>query len=199
MIISPNICLKRGFNGYTDIRIQFVPNFGKIQETLKANVKNARIEDGELIVPAKEIKALFDVCIDKTIALLEQEYAKTKNEIYLVESVLLVGGFSQSMYLERAIHNWCNERRIVLVPDIPKMVTCVSYGAVAYGLKHCSVTRRHPGKSYALLLKENGTETFDYFIKKTEMVQGNHTTYIKEVTLNPNNSSIIRKLCFFGN
>jgi hypothetical protein len=189
--------IKRGFNGKNNIRINFLPNFKSIEGTLKTNVKQAKIDGGVLIIAAKAIKDIFDVCIEKTLDLLTLEYEKTIKETYRVKNVLLVGGFSQSEYLQEKVQIWCKDRGISLTPVTNKMVTSVSYGAVSYGLNPRLVTRRNAGQSYALLLEKSGTKFFEYFIKKTERIETTHKTYTKVIDLNNYKSSVVGKLIYF--
>jgi hypothetical protein len=173
-----------------------VPQFE--EESLKKNLNktHAKIEDGEFIIPCKEIKSIFDKCIAQTLDSLEKEYAKSKYNKNPVTYMFLIGGFSQSEYLQKAVQKWCKSHGITLATVGDEMTTPVSCGAVSYGLNPGLITRRSTGKSYGLLLQQNEIKFLKYLIKKSDMEQTNHKTYVQEIALNVA-SSIIGKFGFF--
>lgn len=82
----------------------------------------------------EDIKRMFDNCVKPVVDLIDFEYKKTKGSAKRVKYLLLVGEFSQSIYLQKEVQKWCDARSVNLPPVTKELRNFASYGAVSYGL-----------------------------------------------------------------
>ena len=84
-------------------------------------------------------KIVFDPIIEQVLQLLGTQIRKSSK--YPLSAILLVGGFSQSKYLQQEIQRYCIERDIKHVCVPPNGVTAISRGCclllfgTSFGLK----------------------------------------------------------------
>lgn len=83
---------------------------------------------GRLIVQSELFKSLFSVSIDNVTGKLKELF--NENGSRDVSTLLLVGGFSESQVLKKAITDAITDKRIV-IPDQPSLA--ILKGAVIYG------------------------------------------------------------------
>lgn len=92
---------------------------------------------GRLIVQSELFKSLFSVSIDNVTGKLKELF--NENGSRDVSTLLLVGGFSESQVLKKAITDAITDKRIV-IPDQPSLA--ILKGAVIYGHAPLTVKSR---------------------------------------------------------
>ncbi|CAB4434619.1 unnamed protein product [Rhizophagus irregularis] len=91
-----------------------------------------KMEDNEWLIEFKynDIKSLFDPVVDRIIKLIQIQLDNTRDEC---SAMFLVGGFSQSKYLQKRIKQKFQQRiKNISVPALP--MAAISRGATLYGL-----------------------------------------------------------------
>ncbi|KAL9549396.1 hypothetical protein MBANPS3_005218 [Mucor bainieri] len=96
-------------------------------------------------ISVAEVKrCIFNPIVERAVKVLKTHLEKTSNN--RPSAVLMVGGFSQSKYLQQIIQNFCAEENIVAAP--PGGVTAISRGAVSYFLEPRLVSEKMAPSGY---------------------------------------------------
>jgi molecular chaperone DnaK (HSP70) len=111
----------------------------KISDVIEQSVMKDQLEwaSGRLILQPQLFKSLFSVSIDNVTSKLKEMFKE--NGARDVSTLLLVGGFSESEVLKRAIREAFSDKRIV-IPDHPSLA--ILKGAVIYGHAPLAVKSR---------------------------------------------------------
>ncbi|GLV88280.1 hypothetical protein Slala03_79690 [Streptomyces lavendulae subsp. lavendulae] len=91
-----------------------------------------KVDDSVVLTPV-QLHALFDTVVPGTLALIETQLAEmdaSRGENTAPDVIVLVGGFSNSPYLQQAVKERFGERTTILVPPNPDIA--VLYGAVHF-------------------------------------------------------------------
>lgn len=128
-----------------------MPGLDEDSEHYEANTYSVKIYE-------EELRRLFAPVVDKIISLLQSQLdaVKSQNGAVTITTVILVGGFGDSVYLNERIRSWCQPMGIRLIcPEHPQ--AAIVRGAALSGLYDIQPTsrrsRRHYGFAYV--------ETFD--------------------------------------
>ncbi|RGB27140.1 hypothetical protein C1646_769521 [Rhizophagus diaphanus] len=120
--IDPDFIYKLNIHNIVLALDQYITN-EEIREAL--NEKNWIIE-----IDFKIMKSLYDIVIQKILHLIKVQLNNTHE---ICSAMFLVGGFSESKYLqERIKQEFQSSVKLILVPTRP--ITAVAQGAVIYGL-----------------------------------------------------------------
>lgn len=140
-------------------------------------------------------KIVFDPIIEQVLQLLGTQIRKSSK--YPLSAILLVGGFSQSKYLQQEIQRYCIERDIKHVCVPPNGVTAISRGAVSYYLEPRLVSKKSARVSYAIQVdnpeKTNNKSHLSYFIRKGTPIDMEETVYPQTVSVEYPGSVVIGK------
>ncbi|CEP09547.1 hypothetical protein [Parasitella parasitica] len=138
-------------------------------------------------------KFVFDPVIEQVLELLEKQIKKSAQ--FPLSAVLLVGGFSQSRYLQKRVKDYCKENNIPHVGIPPEGVTAISRGAVSYFLDPRLVSKKSATVSYAIqvdLPNRQGDKThLAYFIRKGTPIEVEEMLYQQTVSVNYPESAVI--------
>ncbi|MEU9064810.1 hypothetical protein AB0D13_39755 [Streptomyces sp. NPDC048430] len=93
-----------------------------------------------IIVTPEEVRDLFDTVVPEILELLDEQLAEVKDGDGAQPVVLMVGGFSNSAYLQHAVKEHLAGRALVLVP--PEPGNAVLYGAAHYAYAPQTRARR---------------------------------------------------------
>ncbi|WP_447035800.1 hypothetical protein [Streptomyces sp. DSM 118878] len=93
-----------------------------------------------IIVTPEEVRDLFDTVVPEILELLDEQLAEVKDDDGVQPVVLMVGGFSNSAYLQHAVREHLAGRALVLVP--PEPGNAVLYGAAHYAYAPQTRARR---------------------------------------------------------
>ncbi|GES97262.1 hypothetical protein GLOIN_2v1783294 [Rhizophagus clarus] len=116
-----------------------------IKDYVKKGEREKLIESGwQFELSQKDIKGLFDPVIDKIICLIRGQLDKSKKKC---SAMFLVGGFSESKYLQHRIREeFSNRVPNISVPANP--TATVVKGGVLYGLREDTVKDRVLKRTY---------------------------------------------------
>ncbi|KAI7888899.1 uncharacterized protein EV154DRAFT_294507 [Mucor mucedo] len=154
---------------------------------------------------------IFDPVVDRILALIDEQIRQAKKRHRKIDAILMVGGFSQSRYLQQRIKD---QYRYVCAVSIPfEGVTAISNGAVSYALNPRLITKRTAGHSLGLLvlapLKKglanshkrkvkgpDGEENFEkdrleYFVTRGQQLEDERRVYKKDVYVVYPNDAVI--------
>ncbi|CAG8533561.1 5094_t:CDS:2 [Cetraspora pellucida] len=139
------------FTGSKDFRT-FELDFNELCPAIKQYVqeplKNQLVEDEWIIdLDFYTVKAMFDPVISQIINLISLQLNNAHNDC---AAIYLVGGFSESKYLQTRIRSTFNYIPHILVPKDP--VTAIARGAVQYGLNMKTIKTRVLKYSYGVKL-----------------------------------------------
>ncbi|CAI2173658.1 5241_t:CDS:2 [Funneliformis geosporum] len=98
------------------------------------------LEEKEWVVELKfeDVKKMFDPVVEKILGLIRQQLDEYND---YVSAILLVGGFSESKYLQARVKQEFKQRvKNISVPRNP--ITAIVKGAVQYGLKNDVIVTR---------------------------------------------------------
>ncbi|KAK3997190.1 hypothetical protein QBC44DRAFT_399022 [Cladorrhinum sp. PSN332] len=173
---------KRSFDGRDrDVR---VPLF-----TIDHEGKTA--VSGEITISGQKMRDLFDVACNEVIALVKDQMDKVEGKGFeRIKAVLLVGGFGESKYLQRAIQSALGESTIEVILAT-KSWSAVCRGATIWGAQESvsrwTVTGRIARCSYGIIQtepvpKDQRTNKMLWLIKKGDQVESGkaHTGTITE-------------------
>jgi hypothetical protein len=151
-------------------------------------------KNGVFEISENDIKNLiFDPIVEEVLQLLGKQIEKSSKSP--PSAVLLVGGFSQSKYLQQKIKHYCNERNIEHNCVPPKGVTAISRGAVSYYLEPRLVSKKSATVSYAIQVdnpeKINNKSHLSYFIRKGTPIDMEETLYPQSVYVKYPGSAVI--------
>ncbi|KAI9766295.1 MAG: hypothetical protein M1839_004926 [Geoglossum umbratile] len=88
------------------------------------------IEDGELLMTDKDMKEIFDPCVNRILELIDDQTDEVHKIGSRVKHVLLVGGFGRSQYLYKKVQEYCTARGFKAWRS-----SAAARGAVARGLE----------------------------------------------------------------
>ncbi|CAG8515916.1 10583_t:CDS:2, partial [Scutellospora calospora] len=116
-----------------------------IQDYVKGTTRN-QLEENDWIVDLDfyTVKAMFDPVISRIITLISLQLSN----VHDCTAIFLVGGFSESKYLQNRIKSTFNYIPNILVPKEP--VTAIARGAVQYGLHMETIKTRVLKYSYGV-------------------------------------------------
>ncbi|GIZ37993.1 hypothetical protein CKM354_000142000 [Cercospora kikuchii] len=106
-------------------------------------------EDGIVNVYYPDLKAMFEPVVKKIIALLQSQLDAERRQAghATIKTMLLVGGFGESAYLNNALRIWCQARGIrLLCPEHPQ--SAIVRGAALSGLHNIQPTSRRSRLHY---------------------------------------------------
>ncbi|XP_061188217.1 heat shock 70 kDa protein 12A-like [Saccostrea echinata] len=111
----------------------------KLMDVIQQSTMDGDLEwtSGRLIVQPERFKSLFSVSIDNITSKLKEMFKENGSRD--VSTLLLVGGFSESPVLKKAIRDTFRDKRIV-IPEHPSMA--ILKGAVIYGHAPLTVQTR---------------------------------------------------------
>ncbi|KAI8644422.1 hypothetical protein BD408DRAFT_401145 [Parasitella parasitica] len=146
------------------------------------------------IITESDIQELvFDPVIEEVLVLLKKQIEKSAQ--FPLSAVLLVGGFSQSRYLQKRVKDYCKENNIPHVGIPPEGVTAISRGAVSYFLDPRLVSKKSANVSYAIQVdlpnREGDKSHLAYFIRKGTPIEVEETLYQQTVSVNYPESAVI--------
>lgn len=157
---------------------------------------------------------VFDPIVKRILELINVQRKQAKSEGREINAILMVGGFSQSKYLQQRIED---EYRGICTVSVPyEGVTAISHGAVSYALNPRMISRRRAGQSLGLEVqapfektdmadfiskKVKGPDDIDYaknrlryFVKKDQELDGERRSiYITKVQVKYPNDAVIGK------
>ncbi|KAF3930695.1 hypothetical protein ABW19_dt0208425 [Dactylella cylindrospora] len=128
------------------------------------NLPEAGIENGELQISREEMRSLFDPVITEVITLIYNQIKETSENAGRVNTILLVGGFGESLYLYKRVVEWAGPYGVnVLQPR--SAATAIVKGAVIRGLE-IHLDASNPGRTQVerLCRKNYGTVSSQLFI-----------------------------------
>ncbi|KAH0556986.1 hypothetical protein GP486_005225 [Trichoglossum hirsutum] len=101
----------------------------------KVNIPG-RVLDGELKITHEEMKSFFDPCVNKVIELINGQIQQVERKKNRVRNVFLVGGFGESLFLQKELELSLKMRKITMRrPETAKSWTAVVQGAIIYGIE----------------------------------------------------------------
>ncbi|KAL7934660.1 actin-like ATPase domain-containing protein [Trichoderma chlorosporum] len=109
-----------------------------------------------VLLSQADFQAVFDPVIDNIIKLIQDQVDRVRqgNE-RPIETIILVGGFGSSPYLNERLAGWCRPRNIRLSTPATGAWSAVVCGAVLRGLEGCIVRekkcRKHYGHALSLV------------------------------------------------
>ena len=124
--------------------------------TKRTNVEGVEISQGCLYLHRPAIKKMYTRVVDDIVALVQRVLQNPK--LYACQYVLLVGGFSQSSILQKAVKDSLRVGVALLVPYDAQV--CVLKGAVVFGNTPEVVTSRVARYTYGIRVL--ATFTYDY-------------------------------------
>ncbi|EHK17268.1 uncharacterized protein TRIVIDRAFT_134471, partial [Trichoderma virens Gv29-8] len=118
-----------------------------------------------VLLAQEDFKGIFDPVIDRIIKLIEDQMNKVEkiNE-RPIETIVLVGGFGSSPYLNERLTDWCKVKGIRLTIPATGAWSAVGCGAVLRGLEGSIVKEKKCRKHYA----EINSEFFTTFTGKID-------------------------------
>ncbi|KAM3421123.1 hypothetical protein BST61_g1536 [Cercospora zeina] len=126
-------------------------------------------DDGIVRIYQEDMKAMFEPVIAKVIALLQSQLDAERMQAghVTIKTIILVGGFGDSSYLNNALQKWCGPRGIkLLCPEHPQ--SAIVRGAALSGLHNIQPTSRrsrlHYGWDYHEAWDPMRHHRDDYFI-----------------------------------
>ncbi|CAB4375358.1 actin-like ATPase domain-containing protein [Rhizophagus irregularis] len=135
---------------FTGERTNFQPyeidldDYSLLKDIIKGEKEKRLLEEADwsIFVEYDDIKGMFDHCITKIIHLIREQLAQLQNK--RCSAIMLVGGFSESEYLQARIQKEFN--KIVLNISVPSQpIIAVVKGGVQYGLR--AETMENRGKT----------------------------------------------------
>jgi hypothetical protein len=167
-------------------------------------------ENKTLSMSNKDMKnKVFDPIMIRIEELLQKQIDNFDGKI---DTILMVGGFSKSNYLQSRLKRRFEPHITIGIPA--EGVQAISYGAVSYALNPRMITRRLAAQSYALEVKskfekekgddlskqvESGDKIYsdsrlEYFVKKDDQIEKeNNFIYEKYVDVEYPNNALIGK------
>ncbi|KAF3926235.1 hypothetical protein ABW20_dc0102468 [Dactylellina cionopaga] len=126
------------------------------------NLPEAGIENGELIMSREDMRALFDPVITEVITLIYNQIKETSENAG--RTILLVGGFGESLYLYQRVVEWAGPYGINVIQP-RSAATAIVKGAVIRGLE-IHLDASNPGRTQVerLCRKNYGTVSSQIFI-----------------------------------
>ncbi|KAN0071918.1 hypothetical protein V8E54_009647 [Elaphomyces granulatus] len=121
--------------------------------------KDNKVVGGEITITNEDMRSFFDPCVNQIIELIQGQINQINMQLTRVKNILLVGGFSNSEYLQQEIEFSLGLRHIQLRrPDTSW--TAVVRGAVIFGIeKPVLPTMSACSRSYGVSVSESFSET----------------------------------------
>ncbi|GES99280.1 hypothetical protein GLOIN_2v1884551 [Rhizophagus clarus] len=110
-----------------------------IEKYIEGNeLENMKEEEWIVELEFKDVKAIFDPVVERIIQLIKEQLEASES----VSMMMLIGGFSESIYLQNRILQEFRRKldNKISVPSQP--ITAIEKGAVQFGLKDVIVNRR---------------------------------------------------------
>jgi hypothetical protein len=145
------------------IHLPFSYRFSRLLDE-DARRKLAQAQNGvsdEIVLSPADVTQLFDYAIDPILALVDKQLQRIGKPS--VGTILLVGGFAQSAYLEARLRKHVGNRTKVVVPGRPSMAVLV--GTVHYGLEPEKILGRRSRFTYGVSIAmpfEDGVDPVSY-------------------------------------
>ncbi|GBB88306.1 hypothetical protein RclHR1_14870008 [Rhizophagus clarus] len=121
-----------------------------IEKYIEGNeLENMKEEEWIVELEFKDVKAIFDPVVERIIQLIKEQLEASES----VSMMMLIGGFSESIYLQNRILQEFRRKldNKISVPSQP--ITAIEKGAVQFGLKDVIVNRRVLRWAYEILRK----------------------------------------------
>ncbi|KAF2117305.1 hypothetical protein BDV96DRAFT_571885 [Lophiotrema nucula] len=120
--------LKKGFNKFSNDMHMDLP------EPLHTLTYGGKVEMGELTITRDDMSQFFHDCIDNVIELVQGQINQVEGKRHRVKSVFLIGGFSESEYLQQELQHSFGMRKLRL--RRPEMSwSAVVRGGVLFGME----------------------------------------------------------------
>ncbi|KAI7875539.1 uncharacterized protein EV154DRAFT_526595 [Mucor mucedo] len=154
---------------------------------------------------------IFDPIVNRIFALIDDQFKQAEKIESTIDAILMVGGFSQSKYLQQRIKDQYKGVCHVSVPF--EGVTAISHGAVSYALNPRMISKKSAGQSLGLevqapfykelanslekkVIGPNGVAfergCLEYFVEKNQPLEGERRKiYQKDVFVQYPNAAII--------
>ncbi|XP_052278656.1 heat shock 70 kDa protein 12A-like isoform X2 [Dreissena polymorpha] len=164
------------FDGQNKIRIKFPSQLSEIfvretNESFESSLRQTHFENDinlvtdKMVLSVKLVKSFFDDAIDKIVRLIND----LLNKVSGIDDIVLVGGFSESKYLQTVMRSTFGNK--IIIPSYQS--SAVQHGAVIYGYEQkgiasrvCKYTygiaRMMEFKSYHLLSKRVTIDGVDF-------------------------------------
>ncbi|KAG2198327.1 hypothetical protein INT47_003040 [Mucor saturninus] len=113
---------------------------------------------------------IFDPIVNRIFALIDDQFKHAKRFGIKIDALLMIGGFSQSKYLQQRIRNQYSCVCPVSVPF--EGVTAISHGAVSYALNPPILTKKNAGQSLSLNFQEPFDKNLNNSAKKVKGSNG---------------------------
>ncbi|RIA87536.1 hypothetical protein C1645_827645 [Glomus cerebriforme] len=121
--------------------------------TLKGIIKEGKEkqqlikDDWMIFIEFDDVKKMFDSFITRIILLIKEQLKQLQNKNKKCSAMMLVGGFSESKYLQKRIKTEFEKPDLIIsVPQKP--ITAVMKGGVIFGLNLKSVVKRVLKRTY---------------------------------------------------
>ncbi|KAI7894669.1 uncharacterized protein EV154DRAFT_599767 [Mucor mucedo] len=136
---------------------------------------------------------IFDPVIDRIFYLIDDQLNQAKKLDRRIDAILMIGGFSQSLYLQQRIKD--RYKGVCHVNFPIESVGAISYGAVYYALNPRKISKQTATQSLGLEVQapfdRNLTDS-KYFVKRGESLKGKEqTVYQKDVYVSYPNAAVI--------
>jgi molecular chaperone DnaK (HSP70) len=177
---DPNFYYDMDLEEVSPALLQYIT--GDVKESLEET-------EGSIKLDYNVIKSMFDPIVERILRMINAQLDNSREKC---SAMFLVGGFSQSKYLQKRIKQEFKERvDIISVPPSP--IAAISRGAAIYGINHrnmdemdgikCIINSRVLKFTYGievlLIWKEDDPEerkTYDGYIKRFQRVAERGTT-----------------------
>ncbi|KAL6822786.1 actin-like ATPase domain-containing protein [Trichoderma sp. SZMC 28015] len=129
-----------------DARVQlFMPRLKKTPDLERYYERRSH----SILLSKADFQTIFDPVIDKIIKLIEDQINRVKRmDERPIETIILVGGFGSSPYLNERLTDWCEPRGIRLTIPATGAWSAVVCGAVLRGLEGSIVREKKCRKHY---------------------------------------------------
>ncbi|KAI7875531.1 uncharacterized protein EV154DRAFT_76114 [Mucor mucedo] len=95
---------------------------------------------------------VFDPVVERVLELFKTQFDQAKKLDKKIDVILMVGGFSQSLYLQQRIKDNFRNECYIFVPE--ESTLAMSHGAVMYGLNPKTIIKEFAGRSFALEVQD---------------------------------------------
>ncbi|XP_052818220.1 heat shock 70 kDa protein 12A-like [Mya arenaria] len=154
---TPSIVLKMPFafkDAFEDCEVSYDDAIREANEKYAGKAEYMR--NGKLKLSADIMKGFFDKAVDGVVKFIQQ--MRSNDELGMINTVLMVGGFSESKYVQERIENEIPGVRLV-IPTDPSLA--VLKGAVLYGKNPRAITERIARFSYGFSVAKPFEEGID--------------------------------------
>lgn len=154
-------------------------------------------ENTTLIMSYEDMKTkVFDPVVNRIVDLFKAQFQQAIKKNVEINTILMVGGFSQSLYLQQRIKNEFRDSCTIYIPE--ESTLAMSYGAVMYGLNPQTITKPSAGQSFALMVQgshnsEDGNSLLYFVTKGDDVNEQARKRYTKEVYVTYPNDAVFGK------